>query len=345
MQGFRNLQDLSLDLSENTNVFIGDNGQGKTNLLEAIYLFSIGKPFRTKHIYDAISFDQISAHLDLEAECLLSFSMAREPRKSSKYEKDECKISYYDFLANFIAVLFSPDDMLLIKGKPSIRRSYLDSLLIRLDKQYARVLQKFERSLRHRNALLKKIQGSKVAISELDIWDEKFYESSQEVWSKRMELIEKISDDLQKNYQKISDSLHDLKIVYQKKQDSDDFMQDLKNRRNKDIILGTSTIGPQRDSMEFFLAEKSAHMFASQGESRSIVLALKLSEIAILERNYHKKVVLMLDDVFSELDITRQSALLKLIKDRQTCITTTHLDDSLNLGEIKVFEVKSGLVC
>ncbi len=343
IKDFRNIDNIYIECSNNTHIFLGNNGQGKTNILEAIYTLSIGKVFRASSAYEAIKFEKQAFHIHAETDDnSLEIHSANFPKKQTRFLVNESKESFINFLGNFYAVMFSPKDLDLIKGSPGIRRDYLDSVLIRLDKHYAYEINIFEKILKHRNALLKKIQNRTSKIDEIEVWDKHFYEKSQPIWEKRFNLIQKIKEKLEDKYQLISSKKEHLSIIYEKKSDSENFLNDLKKRIERDIILGSTSIGPHRDDFQILLNKSNSSEFASQGEVRSIVLALKLLEVDLIEKEHDAKVTLLLDDVFSEIDLSRQKALLDLLKSRQGFITTTHLEENLERNTKKIFQVKDG---
>lgn len=344
LEHFRNIAKAEILLDKEGNIFLGQNGQGKTNTLEALYALSVGKIYRLNNVYEGIQFGQDAFHItaQLGDGKTLEIHCAHMPRKSLVYKVNGVKVSYIDFLGNFHAVFFSPEDLEIIRGAPQMRRDYLDALLIRLDKNYAHQLQKYEKVLKQRNALLKQISRERKGREELKTWNPLLKEYAEMIWEKRQELLEKIQERLEPAYDSIAQKKDQVSIKYEPKRDSANFLHDLEKREEKDIILGSTSAGPHRDDFFLFLNQKLASHFASQGETRSLVLALKYIEIALLEERYQEKTTLLLDDVFSELDEARQKALLDLSTQRQTLITTTHL--TFPVSEQKVFWVERGKI-
>lgn len=341
IKDYRNIHDIFFEFDKGINIFIGNNGQGKTNILESIYAFSIGKAFRAKNIYEAIPFEKEALHLYATANGnKQEIHAANNPRKQVKYIQSEKKCSYMDFLGNFFSVLFSPSDLEVVRGSPSIRRNYIDSLIIRLDKSYAYDLQHYEKILRQRNALLKKMQENNNAEGQLDVWDEALAKNAQPIWEKRKNTLEIFIKKLKKFYKDLSLKDHDVDIDYITKGSPKTFSEELKERRKKDIIIGSTTAGPHRDDILMYLNKKLVSEFASQGETRSLMLSSTLSEVEMIEEMHGEKVTLLLDDVFSELDLNRQKALINLAKDRQTFITSTHIEDIDLKG--KIYKIEKG---
>ena len=343
IQNFRNLQEVKLSCLDNLHIFIGDNGQGKTNLLEAIYTFSIARPFRLKNCYEAIFFEQEAFHIKAKTNSkFLEIHSANFPRRQTKYLVDNKKITSSKFIGSFYAVLFAPEDLLLIKGAPLLRRSFLNDLLVRVDTIYAECLYEYEKILKQRNALLKQIQKNEAKETDLEVWDLPLEKNAQIIWQKRESLLEKIEKEIQKNYFNISQQQKRITLKFCKKIDSNNFLDDLKKRWKKDVLLGTTTVGPHRDDFMISLNSHNANSYASQGEVRSLVLSLKLAEITVLEKKIQDNVTLLLDDVFSELDENRQQSLLALISSRQTFITTTSAHNFKIKGSF--FQIQQGRI-
>ena len=342
IEGYRNLKNVLIECEKEGVIFLGKNGQGKTNILEAIYSLSIGKAFRSNVVYDAICFDDQAFHIQAKTpKGGLEIHAANTPRKQVKYVVHDAKTKFFDFLGNFHAVLFSPEDLEVIRGAPGKRRNYLDSVLVRLDKEYAFQLGQYEKALKQRNVLLKGINDGSSSYEQLDIWNNLLNEYAQPLWEKREVLLNGFQEKIADIYTRLAKKDSSVRIEYQKKCESDDFIADLKAREQRDILLGSTSVGPHRDDFALYLNDHESAEFASQGETRSLILALKYCEIEALESQHGHSIVLLLDDVFSELDLERQGALLELAQERQTFITTTHLDDALPvLG--KVYEVKEG---
>jgi DNA replication and repair protein RecF len=343
LENFRNIASEQCELSPEVTVFLGDNGQGKTSVLEALYLLSLGKSFRSSVLFDTIFWGKECASVFLSSP---SFSggmrFASAPKKQVKYFLDEKEVSYFSFLGNFLSVLFSPQDMNILQEGVTDRRNYLDALLIRLDKEYASLLRRYEKAVKQRNALLKSLQENPSLEAELSSWDALVYELARPLVILRKSLIQELLPFVQKFAKKISPEMSEVFLEYTEKHPLDSFQEGLLERRKKDIILGVTTIGPHRDSFEYFLRGKNAQQFSSQGEKRTLILALKLAEIELLEQKKGQKSLLLLDDVFSELDLKRQSALLEVFSNHQVCVSVTHIDESIFLKNAKVIEVEKG---
>ena len=353
--GFRNLKKNKIDFDDNYNsfAFIGANGQGKTNILEAIYISSLSKSFRTRINSDLIDFEQdfcsvkTALLIDSEQKDLEFIVTKKPPRKALKINGVVKKS--VDFIATLKAVFFSPDDMALISLTPKVRRRYLDILLSQFDTSYLKNLIFYKDVLKQRNALIKRIRDGLSTSSELDFWDDKMADYGIKIIKARVGLLDAIKDLTKKYYQDIAQTKDDIDIKYISTAEGVDSRESLleyiKMNHGRDIASGSTKIGPHRDDLQFFCNSHDMTFFASRGEWRSLVLALKFTEIDLIKQNTGKSPILLLDDVFSELDEIRQKYLFNAIKNTQTLITTTH-KEFLNevQAPIKIFEVKDGKV-
>lgn len=338
LTNYRNIKELSIDFSENETLIIWNNGQWKTSILEAIFFLCIGKAYRAHEWAESISFDenftQIYWTTNIESDLgqwwnqnilttNYSASFTKSPRKQIKYKIDEIPKKTFDFIWNFQCVLFSPEDLKIITWSPQERRNFIDSLLIRLDKNYAFTLNLYNKILRQRNALLKDIANWRSDESYLDVWDEKLVQNWIQVIEKRLSLVKKIEPIVESFYKEISNTNEVMKVDYHWTVD-DYCVSRIKDRRKKDIIIWSTSIWPHRDDLAFSLRWKEMKDYASQWEVRTWILSLKYSEIELFNEK-SQNITLLLDDVFSELDKDRQSSLIELAKNYQTIITSTDL--------------------
>jgi DNA replication and repair protein RecF len=351
IKGFRNLKPLKLSFDEKKSVFafVGPNGHGKTNLLEAIYLCALSKSFRTRTSQDVISFDNDFCDVkckvdDKELNVIITNQPVQKVLKINDVKKNAS-----DFIGVLKAVFFSPDDLSEMAFAPRLRRRYMDVLLSQLDHEYLNDLIKYQDVIRQRNALLKKIKEGKAKIDELDFWDEQLVELGFSIIEKRSDLIKQLTKSVQKLYKDISQTKDELTIKYQSScdgiMDKQKFSEYLTANRDRDVASGVTQSGPHRDDLQFLINGHDMVFFASRGEWRSLVLALKFAEIQLIEKKTGDKPVLLLDDVFSELDEVRQKYLFEAIKNTQTFITTTHKEFLEGVGGgVDVFKVESGIV-
>ena len=372
IKGFRNLRPLELKIDKEKSVFafIGSNGHGKTNLLEAIYLCALSKSFRTRTNLDIINFDDdfctIECAVEKEDPKILEVIVTREPAQKV-LKVNGVKRSASEFIGLLKAVFFSPDDLSEMAFAPRLRRRYLDVLLSQLDHEYLNILMKYQESIRQRNALLKKIRegeskkvrgrtlrsrspessGPDSSGDELEFWDNQLADFGLSITNKRADLIVKLQTLLKDLYKSISQTDDILTINYQSNigeiADKDKLMLKITENMDRDIASGTTHLGPHRDDLQFSINSHDMVYFASRGEWRSLVLALKFAEIQLIEKQTGEKPVLLLDDVFSELDEIRQKYLFEAIKGTQTFITTTHKEflDGLDVEKV-AYEVVDG---
>lgn len=342
LNSFRNYasKELEFELKKPTILITGENGKGKTNILEAIYLLSVGKTFRGAHQEDLIKWGmdyftvkgalQKGDNPDPDDIQRLEVNFCTYPRKIKTFRINDVKKSHAEYLGEFVTVLFHPKDLNMLYLEPSLRRKYLNLLLSQTDKYYLEALSAYTRILKQRNALLDEIQDGARHRDDLDTWDEKIAEAGTILIEKRKRLIDYFNNKLQALYRKISGGKETLEIKYKTSiADPENYLRTLKLKRDKDVRYGTTSIGPHRDDITFILNEKPIEEFASRGEFRTILIALKITEISYIKRIKNHYPVLLLDDVFSELDEQRQAHLFKAIEPCQTIITTTEIPSKL----------------
>lgn len=340
LEHFRNYESFKLDFEKNVLLIKGKNARGKTNLIEALFALSIGKSFRIKDLSEGIEWGQeylrIQGFLVDGTELELFYSSRPRRQKMSKINGVKKKLN--DFVGNFLSVLFTPEDIDLISAAPGMRRRFLDILLSQVSHSYLIQLLTYQKILKQRNKLLKAILEGKSEEDELDFWDMKLVEHGTEVIRERQIFFEKTKDFLQEQYQNISGKEDKLELHYLGKiKDIANYAEKLRSHHRRDILLTETSLGPHRDDFEFILNDKPITSFGSRGEYRSSILALKLSEVNFIEKQTDKKPILLLDDVFSELDSERQKYLLETIQNQQTVITTT--DDTVLKGDVENVQV------
>lgn len=355
---YRNLSDNRIEPAEKVNVIYGNNAQGKTNLLEAVWLFSGGHSFRGAKDSELITFGKNKARLYLEF-----FSGKRDQKAEILYQSSKKEViinnvkkSSAAFLSqHFSAVVFSPEHLTLIKNGPSLRRKFIDGSICQQDLRYAVRLNKYNQTLQQRNALLKEINKHKELNDTLEIWDDVLIDLGADIILKRLEFLEKLKVSAKELHEGISSGSEELEIKYcssaiksEEKLSKCDIIcllqKEFKRVRKEDIYLGVTNAGPHRDDLDFFINSKSARRFGSQGQQRSIVLSLKLSEARLMSEAFEEPPVVLLDDVMSELDTKRQDFLLKNTEDNQVFITCCEPIESERLKNAKLFEVKGGVI-
>jgi len=329
IKGFRNLKgvDLAFDDGVPIHAFVGSNGQGKTNILEAIYLCSLSKSFRTRANADLIGFDEefSSVKIDTSGDKLEVIITSKPAQKVLKV--NGVKKSALDFIGNLKSVFFSPDDLAYMSYAPKLRRRYIDVVLSQLNQNYLARLIEYNEACRQRNSLLKAIQDQRSDVDELDFWDEKLAQLGAFITDVRGGLIDELQKLVTRHYQEISKSDSEVKIVYESEVrgvSPNELRKLYKDGRRRDMATCQTRLGPHRDDLQFLLGGKDMTFFASRGEWRSLVLALKFAEIDLIKIRTGDAPILLLDDVFSELDAERQKYLFDATGKSQTFITTTH---------------------
>ena len=353
IKNFRNIADLSFTGDNGVNVIYGENAQGKTNILESIWLFTGCKSFRGAKDNELIKFGEDFSKINLE------FSDNLREKKSEIIIADKKKNaslngvslrSTAELIGSFYAVIFSPVHLSLIKDGPSARRKFLDTALCQLKPSYAEHLAGYKRALVQRNALLKDLHLNSELYDMLDTWDDQLARYSACVIKERIQYIDLLSDYSKNIYSGISENKEEFSVFYSKNISKDYSVKDiylseienLKNSRKEDIYSKTTTVGPHRDDLEILINNVSARSFGSQGQQRSCALALKLGESEIIKKVTGETPVALLDDVMSELDEKRQDYVLNHINDRQVFLTCCDPSQVLRLCGGKSFLIKGG---
>lgn len=347
---FRNYETLQMRLDPKTNILFGDNAQGKTNILEAVYLSGTTKSHRGAKDREMIRFGQNEAHIRSVIEkCGMEYQIDihLKKNKSKGIAINKVPIRKAGELFGILnLVVFSPEDLNIIKDGPAQRRRFMDVELCQLDKIYLHDLSMFHRVLNQRNKLLKDIYYRPELKDTLDVWDSQLLDYGSRIILRRQSFMQKIGELVSDIHHNISAQKENLIIRYEPDVTVETFEQSLKENLEKDIRFGQTNAGPHRDDISFLVDEVDIRRFGSQGQQRSCALSLKLSEIELVKEMIHDTPILLLDDVLSELDSSRQHMLLNSIHDIQTIITCTGLDEFVkNRFQInKVFQVVNGTV-
>lgn len=356
-QNFRNLQEGELFPDPETSVICGSNAQGKTNLLEALWLFTGGKSFRGAKDAELVAFGKESARLSMEF-----FSEEREQRAkiflSEGRRAGELngvhKNTPAQMVGSFCAVVFSPEHLSLVKEGPAFRRKFLDGAICQCKPSYLKLLSGYNRVLLQRNTLLKDIPRHSELTDTLEIWDERLSRYGGAVAALRLQYVKRLSEYAKERYDGISGGkeifLSEYAPSYRREEEEDaaslgaSLLKTLQKKRREDIFAGFTTEGPHRDDLILKINGISARAFGSQGQQRSAVLALKLSEAQLLLEDCGERPVILLDDVMSELDAARQDYLLHSIDGWQVFITCCDPASVMRLRKGSVFEIKKGSV-
>ncbi|MFB2919327.1 MULTISPECIES: DNA replication/repair protein RecF [Aerosakkonema] len=360
---FRNYLNQTVEFSAPKTILVGNNAQGKSNLLEAVELLSTLKSHRVTRDRDLVregaEEGKIVATLERETGTVdLGLTLRRNGRRTVAKRGESLK-RQMEFLGTLNAVQFSSLDLELVRGSPESRRRWLDTLVIQLEPFYAHILHQYNKILRQRNALLKLLAENAKPIAqntELALWDAQLVSLGSRVTRRRARALQRLAPIAQTWHQAISSSLEVLEVKYAPniglEQDNSEWVQQaffdkIQQRSVAEQYQGTTLVGPHRDEIEFFINQTPARQYGSQGQQRTLVLALKLAELKLIEEVVGEPPLLLLDDVLAELDLNRQNQLLDTIQERfQTLIATTHLSafDRAWLNSSQILTVEAGQI-
>jgi len=340
LENFRSYKKYSFDFPEDKRVtiLVGSNGKGKTNFLEAIYLLALGRSFRTLQRDDLVLWGEdyyrckgkvTYSDEDNELEVFYSSNPVKR-----NFKKNGTNLKNTEYIGNLLVVLFHPEDLNMLYLSPQYRRRYMDILLSQTDKKYLYALTKYKKLIKQRNALLHEIRnirfkgGQTTELeADLDAWDEQVVQEGKYIFEQRNTLIDYLSGNIEEIYQRISGNKEKVGIRYKSKlKESHQYKEELKLLRQKDIRDAKTNLGPHLDDIEFFIDEKEIVRAASRGEFRTLLLAIKIAEITYIKEKTERNPILLLDDVFSELDVDRRHHLFDAIEGCQTIITTTEVE-------------------
>lgn len=332
---FRNYYQYSMEFNKDINILIGKNAQGKTNIIEAIYVLSLSKSFRTNHNFQMVSFNEEFCKIQgtifsNDRIKKLEVTISDEYKKASIDGKDILKSS--DYVGHLNVIVFIPDDLSLVKGSPSVRRKFIDLELSKISPIYVFHLQKYQHLLKERNTYLRSIQGkSDYDTLYLDVLDEQLAKLQIEIIQKRKEFILLLSKQVQSIYSTISSLEEEICLEYssfiKSKVTYENIWEMYQKHRKRDLRYGMTHIGVHKDDVAILMNNKEASLFASQGQQRTIVLSIKIALVEVIKSTIGEYPVLLLDDVLSELDDYRKTMLLNILDEKvQTFITTTTID-------------------
>jgi len=350
LKNYRNYDHLDLSFDPFTNIFYGDNAQGKTNILEAVYFGGTTKSHRGTKDRDIIEFDREEAHIELlvsRDQMDYSIDMHLRKNKSKGVAINKVPIHKASELFGIVnLVFFSPEDLNIIKNSPSERRKFMDMELCQLDPVYFHDLSNYNHILNQRNKLLKEIVYKPELKDTLDVWNIQLVQYGNRIIGRRNIFVQKINKIIYNIHRTLTGLSEKIEIVYAPDTKGRNFYDELIRNQDRDFKLHSTTVGPHRDDLLFYSNGIDIRSFGSQGQQRTAALSLKLSEIELVKEMIHDTPVLLLDDVLSELDQNRQEYLLDQIHDIQTLITCTGLNDFVNHRFLinKIFRVTNGTV-
>ena len=346
IENFRNVKDIQIFPSDEMNVIYGENAQGKTNIIEAIWLFTGAKSFRGAKDEELKRFSCEKARLKIEFE-------AEKIEKSAQIEINDKRIaclnekplkSVSHLAGKFNAIIFSPTDLRLLSDGPKVRRKFLDMAICQLYPTYIEILRGYTKAVTQRNKILKDFKNNSSVLPLLDVFENEIALSGEKIIKYRLRYIEILKEFIPEIYKGISNGQENLEIEYISSNKSENLLTDLKNSRKEDMFTYKTSVGPHRDDLEFKINGISAKNFGSQGQKRSVALSLKLAEAEILKKNTGEYPICLLDDIMSELDPKRQNFILNHIKEMQTFLSCCDPETLKNLKEGKRFQIKSGEV-
>ena len=346
IKNFRNYEKEEINLEKNINIFYGQNAQGKTNIIESIFLCSLGKSFRAKKDNEMIKLNEQNAMVEIEYE--------KSDREGKiKIEIGNKKNIYLngikikklsELLGNLNIVIFTPDDINILKGGPQNRRRFLDIMISQLRPNYMHILNLYIKTMEQRNIYLRQIKEEHKDENLLDIWDEKLSEYAIKIYEYRKEFIKKIIKKLDIIHKNITNNAEQIELDYITECDiKEKYLKLLKERRKLDIIKGFTTKGVHRDDFMIYINKKDIKIFGSQGQNRTAMLSLKLAELQVIYDEIGEYPILLLDDFMSELDKTRRKNFLENIEGTQVIITGTEKLDIENLEYLE-YNVSNGKV-
>lgn len=350
LENFRNYKSLNIEFDKGVNILYGDNAQGKTNILEAIYVSATTKSHKGAKDKEIINFEAEEAHIKtyLDKEGLeRRVDMHLRKSKSKGIAIDTVRLKKAAQLLGLLnVVFFSPEDLSIIKDAPAQRRRFVDMELCQLDQSYLYDLNQYNKIIAQRNKLLKDMYNNQDLKNMLGIWDMQIITYGQKIIKRRRLFVDQLNEIIDDIHYKLSGGKERIKVEYAPYVSEDNFEEMLKKAREKDIKLKSTSVGPHKDDFIFIVNGIDIRTYGSQGQQRTAALSLKLSEIELVKKITGDNPVLLLDDVLSELDSNRQNHLLNNIGDIQTIITCTGLEDFVNnrIKINKIFKVETGIV-
>lgn len=350
LSDYRNYSHLHIDFHKGTNVLYGDNAQGKTNILESVYVCSTTKSHRGSKDKEIIRFGADEAHIKMMVrrdEIPYRIDMHLKKNKAKGVAVNGVPIKKASELFGIVNVIFfSPEDLNIIKNGPVERRRFLDSELCQLDRIYLADLTNYNKILAQRNKLLKDMIYRPSLSDTLPVWDMQLIETGKKIIRRRKQFVDELREIVSDIHYRISGGKEELFLKYEPNIDDIFFEDELSRAKEKDKKLCQTSVGPHRDDLLFSIGDVDIRKYGSQGQQRTSALSLKLSEIELVRKSISDTPVLLLDDVLSELDSSRQNYLLNNISDTQTIITCTGLDEFVRnrFTVNRVFEVIAGHV-
>ena len=350
LSNYRNYDNVVIKFDKGINILYGDNAQGKTNILEAIYMCGTTKSHRGNKDKEIIRFGCEESHIRAlfeknDVEYQIDIHLRKDKSKGIAINGVKLKKAA-ELLGLANIIIFSPEDLSIIKNGPSDRRRFVDAELCQLDKVYLYNLTNYNKIVNQRNNLLKDILVHPELRDTLDVWDSQLVNIGTKIIERRKIFVDQLNEIIAGIHRSISGGKEEISIIYDPNIDTDGYEEKLKRHREKDIRYKLTSVGPHRDDFIFNINNVDTKKYGSQGQQRTAALSLKLAEINLVERLTGSTPILLLDDVLSELDANRQNYLLNGIKKIQTIVTCTGLDEFINsrIELNKIFNITEGTV-
>ena len=356
IDGFRNLKEISIKPHNNINIIVGNNAQGKTNFIEALWVLSGCKSFRGAHERDFINFNGKNAIIQAEFEnsvrkqkICFTYYKAKELKKKIKLNDIELK-STINLYENYQCIAFTPNSLDIVKGSPCVRRNFIDMCISQIKPKYIRYINKANNILLQRNAVIRNIIEGKARIDDLESWNYSLAQISTYISVMRALYIKTLDEYVNEILNYITDSNEKIKVSYissvynpDEEKILDEYLSILNKSYKIDLKYGYSTIGIHHDDISIILDGKKSRDFASQGQARSIVIALKLAQARILSRQNESPPIMFFDDIFSELDLIRQGKIMNFSQNMQIFLTCCD-KNVCKIENAKLFEMDTGKI-
>ena len=344
LENFRNYEKQEIEFEKNINIIYGDNAQGKTNILESIFICSLGKSFRTNRDKELINKEKEYSKIEMlsskeDRDVKINFEI-KEKKKFFINGIQTKKTS--EILGKNYIVLFTPEDINILKNEPSKRRRFLNIMISQLRPIYVHMLNEYNKLIEQRNTYLKQIKYEGKKEENLDIWDEQIANLGIKIYNYRKEFIKKINEEIKEIHSRTTENKEQIEVKYISNIEKD-YLEKLKKNRKIDIQKGYTNIGIHRDDFEIYINDNSVSVYGSQGQKRTTLISLKLAEAEVINDEIGERPVILLDDFMSELDKKRIQGLFENIKENQVIITCTD-SFKINNSKYKLYKVKNANV-
>ena len=345
LENFRNYDFTKIELNEKTNIFFGDNAQGKTNILESIFFAGLGKSFRTNKEKELIKENKENAKIEIKfIKNNREEKINVEINDKKKFFINEIPVrKLSEIIGKINIVLFNPEDIEILKNEPTRRRKFLNIMISQLRPKYIYLMSEYSKALEQRNNYLKQIKFENKSKNNLEIWDEQLVNLGIKIYEYRKEFIEKINNKIKEIHNKTTENKETIEIKYKSNINKNNYLEKLKNNMELDIQKGFTSVGIHRDDFEIYINKSPVSIYGSQGQKRTTIISLKLAEAEVIYEEIGERPVILLDDFMSELDKKRIQGLFENIKENQVIITCTD-SFKINNSKYKLFKVTNATI-